>query len=329
MTTALVRATPLCVRCQRPVPAGLSVCLSCGAGPLVQATGGSSFSIVLQPMAGARQRKDVAALCTTLLGGDSPEALEERLREGNRPVWLTDGLTEEAATGLVARLKELHAPVKAVRGAPEAPSMAVAALNLWTGLMVVGAIGAGIALGMLWLIPLLAVVAFVVGSILGRRGHETSPYLRAGWASASADPQLEERARAAMSVRPRLSEQLRERYDRVAEALRDLLVRLSSEEDAVGFLAGGQSGAMGRGAMDLLGATATLGERLALPSGDATQRAELERGLSTLEQAATSVREDLAVLARNPDAEADLAGRLERNVHTLNQAAEHARTLCA
>lgn len=329
MTTALVRANPLCVRCQRPVPAGLSVCLACGAGPLMQATRDGSFSVVLQPMAGARQRKEVAALCTTLLGGDAPDALEERLKEGNPPLWLTDGLTEEAATGLVARLKELHAPAKAVRGAPEAPSLAAAALNLWTGLLMLGAIGAGVATGLYWLIPVLAVAAFVAGGVIGRSRQASAPYLRPAWAASTSDPELEERARAAVSVRMKLEQRLQARYDRVSEALRDLLVRLSSEEDPVGFLAGGPGGALGRGAQALLGAATTVGERLALPSADKGRAAALEQELGTLERTATAVRDDLTALARDPDAEADLSGRLQRNVRALNEAAENARTLCA
>ncbi|GMV41785.1 MAG: hypothetical protein AMXMBFR64_35010 [Myxococcales bacterium] len=328
MSTALVRATPLCVRCQRPVPAGMSVCLSCGAGPLMPATKGSAWSVVLQPMAGARQRKDVAALCASLLGDVEAERIEAELAEGKPPLWLTDGLTEEAANGLVARLKDLHAPAKALRGAPEAPSMAVAALNLWTGVMLVGAVAVGVALGMLWLIPVLAVVAFVAGALVGRGRHPARPLARADWPGAPADPELEERARAVVAAGARLRDDLRRRYERVADAMRDVLIRLSSEDDPVGFVAGGVGGAMGRGAMAVLGAAATLGEHLALPSANTSQVAELESGLSRLEQTAGAVRDDLALLARDPDAEADLAGRLERNVRMLTEAAESARTLC-
>lgn len=328
MSTALVRATPLCVRCERPVPAGMSVCLSCGAGPLMPATHGGAFSVVVQPLAGSRQRKEVAALCASLLGSVDPDRLESALAEGNPPLWLTDGLTEEAATGLVARLKDMQVPAKAVRGAPEAPSFAAGALNLWTGLMMLAAVAIGIAVGMYWLIPVLAVAAFFGGGILGQRRQAARPFARAEWSGGPPDPELEERARASVSVSARLGDELRRRYETVAEAVRDVLVRLSSEEDPVGYVAGGVGGAMGRGAMAVLGAASAVGDRLALPAGDKTQTAELERGLDRLAVAAGAVRDDLALLARDTDAEADLAGRLERNVRMLTEAAENARTLC-
>jgi hypothetical protein len=326
VTTALVKVAPLCVRCQEPVPAPLTVCMRCGAGPLFASAGDGGWSVELQPVPSSKMRKEIAQICAELLNGVDPAVMEKRLEEGNPPVWLTNDLSEEAARGLVDRFKAMHAPARTFKGAPEAPSAGAAALNLWTGLLVAGSVVLGIILGTLWLIPLLAVMAVIAGIVIGRSRHPRRPFAIAEPAPPG-DDELDARVREALAVRSRLSDALARRFDRVTGAVRDVLVRLSNDEDAVGYVAGGTSGPIGRQSMHVMQAAAQVGEQLLLTSGDRSRMAELEGRMDRLAEAAIGVRDDLAALSRDPDAEPDIAGRLERNAHELETAADSARAL--
>ena len=325
-TQALVKAVPLCVRCQEPVPQPLSVCLRCGAGPLVaDPGGGGEWSVELAPVPAMKLRKEVAQVCAQLLPGIDEHVLERRIAEGQQPLWLTGGLSERAAGGLVDRLKAMHAPARAFRGAPEARSGMAAVLNLWTGLILAGGVVLGIVLWKLWLIPIVAVIAVVVGYTMGRKTPDR-PFARADTLT-SGDAELDAQVQEAVSVRGRLSEELLRRYDRITTAVRDLLLRLGNDEDAVGYVAGGTSGTIGRETMHVLKAATHVGGRLALAARDPNRVAVLEGGLDQLADAASHVRDDLRELAQDPDAEPDIAGRLDENAKRLASAAEYARTL--
>lgn len=315
-STAIAKRAPACVRCGSAVAYPFSVCLMCGHGPLYTTIESvDTWSVVCEPIAGMRMRKDVAALLESLDPELPPGRAERALTEGQPPAWVARGLSKATADGLVAKLRELRAPAKAVPGEP--PAQPGGGLPLHPAGIGLAALGAVIAIfsRVVGLAMVVAGVALGFYLALKAKSAPSVPLLNAPLAP-EGPLDLQQDLRAVILAFPALPAPAAEAGRDVVNGAKRLLDRLGNEEDTVGFIAGGLSGSVGQG----IGHVASQA-RGVVDAAKSRGESATTAALRELSQALSEVCDDLEQLAGDPEAESDLAGRLERQATRLQTVA--------
>lgn len=283
-----------CIRCDQPVLPGVDVCLRCGGLAPYQSLKDGEYGVDCGPVASANFRRNAADVLVRLFQELPRDRIDHALAASR--VRVCSNLEKPVAEAIAARLGRQETQAAVVTGAPfDRKGIVVGFALPWPYLAAI--VGLALAVVFDFWLGLILAIGGSVGLALAL-GHERQHTLGEAPVPPQADAAYAPLARKAAALLGSLDEPTKKSFAAVTGSVADVLDAVRKDK-LLGITAGGEQGALGRAAVQLL--------------EDAVAAAEQggKDALARYAEAAQKTRDEVAALGR----EAEKGGNIQVQVN--------------